>query len=103
MRRLFAAALLAIATTVLAQNTVPGTAAPEAPAKPPTPAARIAQVAWLTGYWIGEGLGGTIEDVWLPPRGGVLLGAFRLQKADGKPGFLQLSPSRKSTTRCNSS
>ena len=90
MRRLLAAALLAIATTVLAQNPVPGTAAPEAAAKPPSPAARIAQVAWLTGYWVGEGLGGTVEDVWLPPQAGVLLGAFRLMKADGKPGFYEL-------------
>lgn len=85
MRRLLAAALLAIATTALAQSP-----APEAAAKPPAPAARIAQVAWLTGYWVGEGLGGTVEDVWLPPQAGVLLGAFRLQKADGKPGFYEL-------------
>jgi hypothetical protein len=90
MRRLLAAALLAIATAALGQYPNHGTAAPEAAAKPPSPAARIAQAAWLTGYWVGEGLGGTVEDVWLPPRAGVLLGAFRLQKADGKPGFYEL-------------
>jgi len=42
------------------------------------------------GYWEGEGLGGTIEDVWLPPRKGVMLGAFRLVKADGSRGFYEL-------------
>jgi hypothetical protein len=90
MRRLLAAALLAIASTALAQNSATATSTPETATRPPAPAARIAQVAWLTGYWIGEGLGGTIEDVWLPPRAGVLLGAFRLHKADGKPGFYEL-------------
>lgn len=90
MRRLLAAALLAIATTVLAEISAPGSAVPEAGTKPPSPAARVAQVAWLTGYWVGEGLGGTVEDVWLPPQAGVLLGAFRLQKADGKPGLYEL-------------
>ena len=28
--------------------------------------------------------------MWLPPKAGVLLGAFRLVKADGKPGFYEL-------------
>ena len=90
MRRLLAAALLAIATTALAQNSAPASAKPEAAARPPAPAARIAQVAWLTGYWVGEGLGGTVEDVFLPPRAGVLLGAFRLHRTEGKPGFYEL-------------
>jgi hypothetical protein len=62
------------------------------PAHPdPVPvAARIADVAWLQGYWIGEGLGGVVEDVWMPPREGVMLGAFRVVKADGSRGFYEL-------------
>ncbi len=46
-------------------------------------------MAWLQGYWAGEGFGGEAEDVWLPPKNGVLLGAFRLWKQDGK-GFYEL-------------
>jgi hypothetical protein len=76
MRRLLAAALLCLALPAAAQY--------------PAPAARIADVAWLQGYWVGEGLGGSVEDVWLPPKAGVLLGAFRLVKEGGKPGFYEL-------------
>ena len=57
-----------------------------APAPPP---AKIEQFAWLAGYWEGEGMGGKIEDIWMPPRDGVILGAFRLTKPDGK-GFYEL-------------
>jgi hypothetical protein len=89
MRRLLAAALLAAAGAALAQYPAPGT--PPAPAaKAPSPPARIADVAWLQGYWVGEGLGGAVEDVWLPPKAGVLLGAFRLLRSDGKPGLYEL-------------
>jgi Domain of unknown function (DUF6265) len=90
MRRLLAAALLCLALPAFAQYPSPGAGAPEAAAKPPSPPARIADVAWLQGYWVGEGLGGTVEDVWLPPKAGVLLGAFRLVKEGGKPGFYEL-------------
>ena len=34
-------------------------------------------------------MGGKIEDIWMPPRDGVILGAFRLTKPDGK-GFYEL-------------
>ena len=90
MRRLLAIALFSFSTLAAGQYPAPGAVAPEAAAKATSPPARIAEVAWLTGYWVGEGLGGAIEDVWLPPKAGVLLGAFRLQKADGKPGFYEL-------------
>jgi hypothetical protein len=61
----------------------------QAPAAPPPPPAKIDAMAWLAGYWEGEGMGGRIEDIWMPPRDGVILGAFRLTKADGK-GFYEL-------------
>jgi len=79
--RIALAVLLCAAIPALAQ-------APAAPA-PPSPPAKIEQVAWLAGYWVGEGLGGQIEDIWMPPRDGVVLGAFRLTKPDGK-GFYEL-------------
>lgn len=54
------------------------------------PAARIADVAWIAGYWVGEGMGGSIEDIFMPPGGGLMLGAFRLIDAKGKPVFHEL-------------
>lgn len=81
----FAAAVFAAASlAAFAQADAPKTG----PA--PSPPARIADVAWMQGYWAGEGMGGTIEDVWMPPRNGVLLGAFRLVKSDGSRGFYEL-------------
>lgn len=62
----------------------------QAPASPPaSPPAKIDAMAWLAGYWEGEGMGGKIEDIWMQPRDGVILGAFRLTKPDGK-GFYEL-------------
>ena len=58
-------------------------------AAPERPAAKVEAFAWLAGYWEGEGMGGKIEDIWMPPRDGVILGAFRLTKPDGK-GFYEL-------------
>jgi len=90
MRRLLAFAAFLVAFAAAAQYPAPGASAPPPAAKAPAPAARIADVAWLAGYWVGEGLGGEVEDVWLPPKAGVLLGAFRLHRTDGKPGFYEL-------------
>jgi hypothetical protein len=59
-------------------------------ASAPAPRATLADVAWLQGYWVGEGLGGILEDVWMPPKAGVMLGAFRLEKKDGTRGFYEL-------------
>jgi len=80
--RIALAALLLAAQAALAQAPAP------APTAPPPPA-KIESMAWLAGYWVGEGLGGQMEDIWMPPRDGVILGAFRLTKPDGK-GFYEL-------------
>ena len=81
LRLLLATFAFALASPSFAQ-------APEP--KPAPPGAQVAQVAWMQGYWEGQGMGGTIEDVWGPPRAGVMLGTFRLTRADGKPGFYEL-------------
>ena len=89
--RIITAAALALSTACLAQAPAPPATPPGAAIAPaPSPPATIADVAWLQGYWVGEGMGGVVEDVWLPPRAGVLLGAFRLMKADGSPGFYEI-------------
>jgi hypothetical protein len=74
-------------TAVCLAVSTPCSAQTQPPASPP---AKIADVAWLQGYWVGDGLGGTVEDIWFPPKAGVLLGAFRLMKADGTPGFYEI-------------
>lgn len=78
MRIAVASLLLTLSSLAFAQATA---------ATPPP--AKIDAMAWLAGYWEGEGMGGRIEDIWMPPRDGVILGAFRLTKPDGK-GFYEL-------------
>ena len=43
----------------------------------PSPPAKIDVMAWLEGSWEGEGLGGFNEEIWSPPRDGVMMGMFR--------------------------
>lgn len=52
------------------------------------PAATIEDVAWLAGTWRGEGLGGTVEEIWSAPSGGAMMGMFKLVK-EGKPGLYE--------------
>jgi hypothetical protein len=53
------------------------------------PKATVADVAWLTGHWRGEGLGGTVDEVYSDPAGGAIVGHFRLVRA-GKPVFYEI-------------
>jgi hypothetical protein len=55
----------------------------------PRPAARVADLAWLSGRWVGEGLGGQAEETWSEPLAGAMVGYFRLVK-DGKPVFYEI-------------
>jgi hypothetical protein len=55
----------------------------------PRPPARVADLTWLTGRWIGEGLGGQAEETWSEPAGNAMVGYFRLVR-DGKPVFYEL-------------
>ncbi|TRX59072.1 hypothetical protein FNH22_11125 [Fulvivirga sp. M361] len=46
--------------------------------------------AWLAGSWIGDGFGGTSEEVWSPPsEDGTMMGVFRHHKADGSLNFYE--------------
>jgi hypothetical protein len=49
----------------------------------------IQDVAWMTGHWTGEALGGTAEEWWSPPMGDSMLGAFRVVK-NGRVMFSEL-------------
>jgi hypothetical protein len=49
----------------------------------------IEDSAWLAGHWIGDGFGGTSEEVWTKPVNGVMMGMFRLHDKDGKLVFYE--------------
>ncbi len=73
-----------------------GQAAPPAPSPAPStapaarPAARLADISWLSGHWLGEGLGGRSEEWWSASEpGGALLGTFR-QVEDGRVSFYEI-------------
>jgi hypothetical protein len=59
--------------------------AAEAPAAP----TRLDDFGWLAGHWVGEGLGGEVEELWAPARDGAMVGVFRLVE-DGKVVFYEL-------------
>lgn len=58
-------------------------------AAPVAAAHTIDDAAWLAGRWVGEGLGGELEEVWSPPVGGQMVGHFRLVR-DGAPVFYEI-------------
>lgn len=72
--RLIAVALLLLAAPAAAQTARPVT---------------IEDAAWIAGRWIGEGLGGEVEEVWSPPAGGQMVGHFSLVR-DGAPVFYEI-------------
>ena len=46
--------------------------------------------AWMEGSWVGDGFGGTSEEVWSAPSGnGTIMGSFRHFKADGSLNFYE--------------
>ena len=46
--------------------------------------------AWLEGAWVGDGFGGSSEEVWSAPSGdGTIMGSFRHLKADGSLNFYE--------------
>ena len=53
------------------------------------PVARIDDASWLAGRWVGDALGGQVEEVWSPAAGGQMAGHFQLIK-NGKPEFYEL-------------
>lgn len=51
--------------------------------------AKIEDVAWIAGNWAGEALGGWCEEVWSEPKGGSMMGMFRLVRNDN-PTFFEI-------------
>jgi hypothetical protein len=77
-----------LVAVMLALPAFPQAQAPK-PEDKPVPA-KIESIAWIKGYWVGEGFGGVVETIMGPAKGGVMLGHFRHIKADGKPGFYEI-------------
>lgn len=46
-------------------------------------------LTFLVGTWTGEGLGGETEEIWLPPKGGQMMGFFRMVE-DGELRFSEI-------------
>lgn len=55
----------------------------------PRPEATLRDVAWLSGKWVGSGMGGEVEDLWSTPAAGAMPGVFRLLK-EGAVQFYEL-------------
>ncbi len=53
------------------------------------PPATITDVAFLTGHWIGEGLGACAEEVMSESAGGQIMGIFRQMKPEGGVRFYE--------------
>jgi hypothetical protein len=51
--------------------------------------ASISDMEWLAGTWKGDGLGGDSEEIWSRPKGGIMMGMYRMTKAE-KPVFYEL-------------
>lgn len=66
---------------------VPG-AQKEAPSEEPV--LGLERVAWLAGHWQREGGGAFSEELWMPPRGGVMLGLNRSVKGERPARFEHL-------------
>ena len=58
------------------------------PGEKPAPA-KIADMQWLAGHWVGEAFGGTAEELWAEPVGDTMAGMYRLHKS-GKTMFYEI-------------
>lgn len=89
MRHQFLTIILSLSCTismVFAQDSIPVMSLETDAASPP---AKIEDIEWLEGDWIGEGLGGKAEDIISPAADGQMMGMFRHLKADGSINFYE--------------
>ena len=86
MRRVLAALVIAAALPAAALAAPDVRILPQGQASPP---ARLADLAWLEGRWVGEGLGGQAEETYSGPADGAMVGHFRSLRG-GKTFFYEL-------------
>lgn len=53
-----------------------------------SPAAKIADMSWYAGRWVGKGFGGDLEENFGPAMGNSMIGSFRLVQ-DNTPVFYE--------------
>ena len=46
----------------------------------------VEDMSWIAGYWVGQGLGGEVQELWSEPKNGKMFCAFRFDM-DGELGF----------------
>jgi hypothetical protein len=54
-----------------------------------SPKATLNDVAWIAGHWKGEAFGGITEEIWTPPLGNSMMGAFKLLE-NGTVSFYEI-------------
>jgi len=54
-----------------------------------SPPATVADVSFLSGHWIGTGLGACAKEMMAPPAGGQIMGMFRQMKPEGGVRFYE--------------
>jgi len=54
-----------------------------------SPPAIISDISFLSGHWIGEGLGACAEEMMAAPAGGQIMGMFRQMKPEGGVRFYE--------------
>jgi hypothetical protein len=77
MPRLFLLLIIAVFAATAAHADVPVRDLPSGAVSPP---AKITDVAFLEGFWVGQGLGGQTEEAYSSPLGGAMVGYFRFVK-----------------------
>ena len=82
--RFFNALLFVTATGVVAIGNSLAAQEPDS-----APSGSIEDIAWISGHWKGEAMGGTFEETWNPPMGGAMMGMFKFVNKDDI-GFYEL-------------
>ena len=79
MRRILALVfLLVVASPLPSLTTARGAQAPAA-------ASSLQDLSWLAGHWVGKtARGAHIEEMWMPARGGLMIGSFRWEQGNGR-------------------
>jgi hypothetical protein len=82
MKNQLAILILFVSTTLFSQNTLTLDGAE-------SPKATLNDVAWIAGHWKGEAFGGITEEIWTPPLGNSMMGAFKLLE-NGTVSFYEI-------------
>lgn len=69
---------------LVGEGSIPGEIDPNKKLEP-----KLKNIAWISGNWKGEALGGIVEENWSEPSGGSMMAAFKLVK-DGKVAFYEI-------------